>query len=235
MLTPSRAEITDALQPHGLRLRGGWRPDACDLLPLLAGGQAAAVVWMVGGVGSGLWPAFTASPFYTDGLPDPMDRWSRAIGQALALRWGGHALFPFDGPPYYPFQQWASRAETLHASPLMLRLHPEYGLWHAYRFALALPWVSPGDLPDAAQAAHPSGADVCLLCDGQPCLSACPVDAYDGTEFKLDDCSAHLHGPQGTQCVQTGCLARQACPVGKSHAYLHEHAAFHMRAFMGSH
>lgn len=145
--TPSRCLLEDALSRHGLRLRGGWTPSELDALPLLPGGQPAAVVWMVGVVGSEIWPAFKASPFFRDGQANPLDRWSQAIGRELAATWGGLALFPFDGPPYYPFQQWATRAEPLQSSRLMLRLHPEHGLWHAYRFALAMAAVVPGDLP----------------------------------------------------------------------------------------
>jgi hypothetical protein len=99
MNAPSRALIADVLGGHGLHLRGAWEPQAADALPVLANGKTAAVVWMVGGVGSSQWPAFSASPFYADGLPDPLDRWSRAIAEELAERWGGLALFPFEGPP----------------------------------------------------------------------------------------------------------------------------------------
>ena len=141
---PSTEGIRQVLAERGLHLRGGWLPDPdVDRLPLLPGGGSAGVVWMVGVVGSEHWSNFSASPFFTDGLPDPLDRWSQAIGDELAARWGGRALYPFTGPPYWPFQQWATRSEPLQNSPLMLRIHPSYGLWHAYRFALVLPDASP--------------------------------------------------------------------------------------------
>ena len=234
---PSRALLEEALAGHGLRLRGGWRPVADDVFTRLPGGQQAAVVWMAGVVGSAFWPIFKASSFFQDGLPDPLDRWSRDIGTDLASRWGGVALFPFDGPPYHPFQQWATRAEPLQSSPLMLRIHPEFGLWHAYRFALALPAVPPDDLPTITPTPTPAMAqpDLCLTCDGQPCLSACPVQAFTGTTFKLDACAVHLHTPDGADCMTTGCLARCACPVGQGSRYMPEHAAFHMQAFAGCH
>ena len=237
MNAPSRDQIADVLSSHGLHLRGAWEPQAGDDLPALAHGKTAAVVWMVGAVGSRLWPAFSASPYYADGLPNPLDRWSRAIAEELAQRWGGMALFPFEGPPYWPFQQWAARAETLDTSPLMLRLHPTYGLWHAYRFALALPAVSPGDalFSKANSGVGIAGADVCLNCSGQPCLQACPVQAFDIKGYQLDTCATHLHSAQGQDCMQAGCLARRACPVGTDYAYEPAHAAFHMRAFAASH
>lgn len=232
---PTRALLEASLTAHGLRVRGGWRPTASDALPSLPGERSATVVWMVGVVGSEFWPAFKASSFYQDGLPDPLDRWSCAVGSELAQKWGGLALFPFEGPPYHPFQQWATRAEPLQASPLMMRIHPEFGVWHAYRFALALPSMVPGDVPEASPLQGAVGVDLCLTCVGQPCLSACPVQAFTGTGYLLDTCAAHLHTAAGEDCMTAGCLSRRACPVGREHTYLPEHAAFHMQAFTGRH
>lgn len=232
---PSRARIQQALSAHGLRLRGGWRPLAGDVVPALPDGQPCAVLWMVGVVGSEFWPFFKASTFYQDGRPHPLDRWSEALGQEFARLWGGLALFPFSGPPYHPFQQWAARAEPLQPSPLMLRLHPQHGLWHAYRFALALPAVDPDDLAALARPQPVANPQLCLSCDGQPCLSACPVQAFTGSGYRVEACAAHLHTPAGQDCMQSFCQARLACPVGQADSYLPEHAAFHMRAFLGAH
>ena len=135
----SQAALEAALAAHGLNLRGAWRPTAQDALPALPGARQAAVVWMVGQLGAQSWAPFKSSRFFGDGQSDPLDRWSQSIGDALAREFGGLALYPFGGPPWHPFQQWAARAEGLQASPLMLLIHPEFGLWHAYRFALALP------------------------------------------------------------------------------------------------
>src|SRR5262245_19280390 len=105
----SRAALEHALAPHGLRLRGGFVPRIGDGLPALAGGQHAAVVWMVGQVGAECWAHFAASPFFGDGLADPMERWSRSIADSLAGPRGGLVLMPSEGPPWHPFQQWALR------------------------------------------------------------------------------------------------------------------------------
>ena len=71
----------------------------------------------------------------------------------LGQRFGATPLFPFDGPPWLPFQRWAARAEPLHASPIGPYIHPRHGLWHAWRGALAfereleLPSHEAGDSP----------------------------------------------------------------------------------------
>jgi hypothetical protein len=230
MTTSIEQDLQAALAPHGLSLRGGFTPVATDNLAALPDGQAVATVWMVGVIGSTFWPHFKASSFFNDGLPDPLDRWSRAIGEALAAQFNGRALFPFDGPPYHPFQRWADRAESTQPSRLMLRMHPEHGLWHAYRFALALPDATARHTPSPS-----SMVDLCAHCSGQPCLRACPVGAYTGESFLLESCASHLHSDAGVACMQSGCLARRACPVAADKRYAQEHSAFHMQAFARNH
>jgi hypothetical protein len=173
-----------------------------------------------------------------DGLPHPLDRWSRQIGDALAQQFDGAALYPFDGPPllphYHPFQQWASRSEALFPSPLMLRIHPQHGLWHAYRFALAFPTVDADDRTTLSQ--HTDGnfqdQNPCLTCIEQPCLHACPVQAYDGQQFAVERCRAHVRQDAQQQCLSSGCLARNACPVAPHVRYAPAQARFHMQAFL---
>lgn len=231
----SRASLEQALLPHGLRVFGGLVPDALDALPPMPGGRSAEVVWMVGQVGSECWGAFSSSGFYGDAQPNPMDRWAKSIGNTLALQWGGIAIYPSDGPPFYPFQRWGKRAEPVQTSPLMLQIHPQYGLWHAYRFALALPDLPADDLHTLTLTSAVPDPDLCLHCNGQPCLSACPVDAFTGTAYEIDRCSGHLHGPNSNTCMPGGCQARHACPVGTAFRYRPEHAAFHMAAFAARH
>lgn len=239
MSLPEPQNLPAALAVHGLELRGGFTPTAADTLPALPDGTSATAVWLVGVVGSGFWPHFKASRFYNDHLADPLDRWSRAIGQELAARYGGLAMFPFDGPPYHPFQRWADRADNTQPSKMMMRLHPVYGLWHAYRFALALPALQ-RQTPGSAAAPslgtlYATTPDVCARCSDQPCLQACPVGAYTGEAFLLETCAGHLHSGSGAECMKGGCLARRACPIGQDYRYIPEHATFHMQAFAMRH
>lgn len=130
------ATVIKALERVGLSARGGFHPQRGDDVPLLAGEAPARTVVLVGSIGGSLWPAFRASPEYGDGLPDALDRWSRRVLTAVAEALEAEMVFPFGGPPHYPFQRWAERAEPVAPSPLGLLIHPEHGLWHAYRGAL---------------------------------------------------------------------------------------------------
>ena len=228
----SRGTLVQRLTAHGLRLRGGFVPGPQDGLPPLPGGQAVAVVWLVAHAGSEMWPRFSSSEQARDGLPDPLDRWSRSIGDALADELGGRGLYPSEGPPYYPFQRWAARIEALPSSPLLLQMHPEFGLWHAYRFALALPRLGEEDLVGIRRQASAVVADVCLQCEEQPCLRACPVDAFGDEGYAVQPCRTHLAGSAGAACRSQGCLARRACPAAVGFQYAPAHAEFHMEAFL---
>jgi len=225
-------DLDDALAVHGLVLHGGFAPQAADGVPALPDGAPAAWLCLAGIAGSSFWTHFERSAERRDGGPDPLDRWSRSIGQDLAARFGAAALFPFDGPPYLPFQRWAQRAEpALRRSPLGLSIHPRYGLWHAFGFALAWPQRRGASIAGALTAA----SDLCASCSGQPCLHACPVEAFDATGYRIDACIDHLRTPRGHDCRDAGCMARRACPVAPEFRYAPPHAAFHMAAFFARH
>ena len=209
----------------GLQLRGAFVCEAADGVPPQAEGRESRSLVLLGNLGRGLWPAFAASPEAADGLPDPMNRWSARVIGALAARLGGLALFPFGGPPYHPFLRWAQRAEALSPSPIGMLIHPIYGLWHAYRGAIALDWA-------LSLAPRPAVTSPCESCADKPCLTACPVDAFTASGYDVPACVTHLQAPAGRDCFTGGCLARRACPVGREYLYNSHQAAFHMRAFV---
>jgi len=203
--------IEDLLQPHGLLVLG-----------TLDG------IVLVGNAGSSMWPAFSSSQESSDGLPHPLDRWSRRIGTTVAVELDADVVFPFEGPPYPPVLDWARRAGQAYPSPISLFIHQKYGLWHAYRFALLLRGP-PSGFPPVAHVASP-----CLSCPTQPCLSACPVDAFTGDTYRVDDCVAYLAGDERSECRQRGCSSRRACPIGVELQYQTGHARFHMNAFLAA-
>ncbi len=219
-----RETIAKALAPAGLMLRGGFAPEPADALPALADGQAPRTVVLVGNAGPALWQVFAISTEAADGRPHPLNRWTRRQVDAAAARVGGAALYPFDADPPWPFQRWARRAEPVHASPIGLLIHPEYGLWHGYRAAILL--AERLDLPPPAPTPSPCGT-----CPDKPCLSTCPVGAFTTAGYAVAACLNHLEVPAGEDCVEMGCRARRACPVGAAYRQEPAQAGFHMRAF----
>ncbi len=215
-LATLRAHVAAA----GLAVRGAFHPTPDDGL---AGGTLV-LLGFAGGVG---WSAFAASPEAADGVRDPLDRWSRRVIDGLAAAVGGAALYPFAGPPWHPFQRWAQRAEPVHPSPLGILIHPDWGLWHSYRGAIALPARIALPPPDR----RPSP---CAACSDRPCLAACPVGAFSLAGYDVAACAAHILAPPGAACLAAGCAARLACPVGAAHRYGAAQAGFYMRAFRAS-
>lgn len=226
------AEVPDTLvarmlAAHGLILRGGFDFAEGDERPAGPSGAPATSLLLVGNAGAGYWPHFerwrAAQP---DDLPNPLDTWSRLVAEDAAKTIGARVVMPSDRP-YAPFQQWAMRAEGLKPSPLGILIHPRYGLWHAYRAALLL------DVPLPAEAASRMPREAnhpCDRCDAKPCLGACPVGAFSGAGFAHERCVGHVRGPKGEAC-RSGCLARNACPVGSFNRYSAEAQRFHMENF----
>lgn len=208
----------------GLSARGAFHVEPGDGVPRTSGGDGPRTLILIGNTGPAFWSVFRESAEYRDGWPHPLDRWSERLITGLARQLDAHAVFPFKGPPFYPFQQWARRAGTLYRSPLGMLIHPDYGLWHAYRGALIVDRRL-DDLPRRSGAGSP-----CLSCPGQPCLHACPVDAFRSDGFDADACAAHLSRPNA--CTDEGCLARNACPAGKPFQYVREQHRFHLAAFL---
>lgn len=218
-------DLRNALDAHGLHILGVAPARPGDVASPVGDGLRSLI--LVGNAGSSTWAAFSTAPEYRDGQPDPLDRWSRRIGDHLAATFGLHALYPFGGPPHHPFQRWAARVAGVHPSPLRLQIHPELGLWHAYRFALAST-SAPGLAPVEGAPASP-----CLTCAGQPCMQACPARAFEGG-YDAGACMAHLRAHPAGPCATLGCAARHACPVGVAYRYQPGHARFHMRAFVAA-
>jgi hypothetical protein len=215
--------VTAATAAAGLAVRGAFHPAAADAVPALPNGAPVGTVMLVGVVGRRQWPAFAASPEAADRRPDPLDRWSRRVIGELAAELGASPFYPFDGPPFLPFQRWAMTAEPVHRSVLGVLIHPQWGLWHSYRGALAFAgrWALP------ARVEGRSPCDDCLV---KPCLSACPVGAFSAERYDVDACTGHLRGA-GVECLDNGCCARRACPVGAAHQFEAVQAAFYMHAF----
>jgi hypothetical protein len=219
-------DIAAALSANGLILRGGFNFAAGETPPSGPSGVVAKSALLIGQAGAAPWPHFLRwRERQPQAIANPLDTWSRQVIGAVAEIFGARAVSPSDRP-YLPFQQWAARAEGLKPSPLGILMHPEYGLWHAYRGALLF----------EDEIALPEPGEVIHLCDGcveKSCLKSCPVDAYSPEGFAHQSCLAHVQGADGSPCRSGGCLDRNACPYGTAYRYPLEVQAFHMASFAG--
>ncbi|MCX8952528.1 ferredoxin [Ruegeria sp. NA] len=173
------------------------------------------------GAGSDFWPALKASPEWRG--PDPVDRWSTRIVGQMAHAFGAQAYFPFGGPPYAPFIDWALKSGRTFSSPVGALVHDTVGMMISYRGALHF----------AHEFAIPEkpGVSPCNTC-AAPCTTACPVGALNAQNFyDLAACHDHLDTAEGQTCMTGGCLARLACPLSAGAGRDPEQSAHHMRAF----
>lgn len=214
---PTIDDIAGPLERVGLRLRGGFHPTGDDGAP-----PDTKTLLLVGNAGPEMWQVFARDQ--SSGA-DPLNAWTRRVVTRIAARFDAAPVFPFDGPPYAPFFAWAKRAEAVFDSPIGMLVHPVYGLWHAWRGALA--FRGRLALPEPSSAGPP-----CDSCAGQPCRIACPVDAFREGQYDVAACASHLRTAAGADCLAEGCRARRVCPVGTDYTYAPVQARFHMDAFL---
>ena len=200
-----RLTVSGAFHPGD----GDGLPPACRTLILLSPGEA-------------FWEGLAASPEYRDDAPDPIDRWSRRVIDALAARLGGTAHYPFGGPPYTPFTHWARRSGLAWSSPVHMLSHDSYGLMISYRGAIAL--------AERLELPSPPTQSGCNGCE-RPCLSACPAGAIDAERYDVALCHAYLENHPDAPCLSRGCAVRRACPVSQSSGRLEAQSAYHMGQF----
>ena len=218
-MTSPVEELLQSLNAHGLQILGSLAATE-DLQTQFPWAKS---LLLVGQGGQGYWPVFSHSPEYLDGEANPIDRWSQRIGDQLAVEYQGQALYPFTGPPYWPFLSWANAANSTAPSRLGMHLHRDYGLWHSYRFALVLP-------TDIDQKQASTYEAPCPSCK-QMCVSSCPVGAFNkqGT-YDVVTCRAYVRDNPNSHCFTNGCQARLACPEGQGSHELAQHQ-YHMQVF----
>lgn len=213
-------QIAAMARQHHLGILGGFPARPADDVP-----KGTRTLLLLGPLEPGFWSHVQAQPewdsYKLDGVPDPLDRWSRRVIGTMACDLGGKALFPFGGPPYHPFYQWALKSGRCWESPVRLLVHDVAGLFVSFRGALAL--KDDVDLPPAP----PRPCDVCP----KPCLAACPAGALTKAGYDVPACHQYLDTSPGRQCMTDGCVVRRACPVSLGYARMPEQSAYHMGQF----
>lgn len=192
-----------------------------NLPQLILLGAAGRGLWhAMGGVGEGDAENFSVHP---------VDQYSTTVTKRFIAQHLGAPrvcfLYPGDFP--LPLQQLGAALGWSHPSPLGLHIHPEFGLWFAWRAAF---------LADTALPATPKKAtsSPCADCIDKPCITACPVRAVSAAQpFAIKACVAHRLSAAPPSCRST-CHARLSCPVGAKYRYSAEQFAYHSRRALGS-
>lgn len=225
----STSSLRSRLEDNGLEWLGSFAPDA-DECPFPERQAQPHAIAIIGNVGSKVWPFFDAARQERPGLT--LDHWTETVVSGIASDFGLDVVYPFEGPPYHPFIQWAKRTGTLFSSPIGLTIHPTYGLWLAFRAALLIDHPLYGD--DASKSQPEPARRPCDDCKDRPCLTSCPVGAFSGDSYDFEACLDQVATPVNA-CRDSGCLARLACPVGQEHRYAKPHAGFHMQQLLNAH
>ena len=209
-------EIESVVKKENLRILGGFHPQLNDGAPL-----NSKTLILLGPDEPKFWEVFKTSSEYTSNLNNPLDSWSKRTINNIATKLKAQSIFPFGGPPFKPFYQWALRTQRAHESPISLLVHDEAGLFVSYRGALSFDFKV--TLPQVA-------ANPCIGCSA-PCLTTCPVQAFKKKSYDASGCITHIKTADTKQCISKGCAARRICPISKNFARLPEQSAFHMKAF----
>ncbi len=207
-------EVEHIARTHGLEILAALYPRVSPTKSLDHG------TLVLLGTNSEFWPLFKASPESTDGLKDPVDRWSKRVIDTIATQFGARAHYPFGGPPHAPFVSWALDSGRVFSSPTNVMVHDTMGMMISFRGALQ--FDQEFEIPTPPLASSP-----CDNCIDKPCTTACPVGAMNAQgNFQVKDCYDYI--AQTGECVTKGCLARGACPLSQKSGRNPEQTSHHM-------
>ncbi len=213
------AQIDSAVRDYGLIQSGAFHPKE-------AKGEKWGTLVLLSPAPD-FWTRFQTSPEYSNGGRDPIDNWSKRVITRLANHLGATPVFPFGGPPYAPFLDYAKHSGRAFSSPVGMLVHDTQGLMVSYRGALG--FVEKLPLPNHTPK---SPCDSCL---SKPCLTACPVGAFDTIKadgfYNVRACKDFLQ--TNTGCLN-GCKVRRSCPISAGAGRTPTHSAYHMQVFKNS-
>lgn len=115
------------------------------------------------------------------------------------------------------------------SSPLMIGIHPEYGLWSAYRVLMLANTDFASSLPESRHKAQLTDRirtkSPCESCQTRDCVQVCPAQAMNEDGFDIERCLGYRK--QINSRCQNTCVARLACPVGSEYRYSAEQIHYH--------
>ena len=230
--TSGRVDACQAyLAQQGLNLFAIFAADSLPaeiIQPLtdeLGRSPAASSLLMLGHGGRDLWASMAESAWEA---PDPIDTYSTHHTRLAVVDMLDVSTFQllYPGPTRIPLQRLGALAGWSSPSPLGLGIHPEHGLWWAYRVLIWLEAPFPSTPPF-------TGETPCGRCITKPCIRACPARAVTlEAGFDVNRCTAHRVSP-GSSCAET-CLSRLACPVAPQSRYSMAQIQTHYRASLAT-
>ena len=175
----------------------------------------------------------SADRLMTRSADSPVDSASRQLvlnliaNSASLEAFKTRVLYPGPGN-VLPLQQLGAIAGWHNASPLGTGIHPEWGVWFAYRVLVWIGVPTPNEAPalpaqsanaQPQQSASPPVSlimgDVCLSCQSRACVSACPAEAIEFNASPNMDACARYRLSENSQCADR-CKSREACPAGRA-------------------
>jgi len=168
--------------------------------------------------GYGFWGPFAAD---NPDVEHPIDHYSIKITERFFETYlsGVSVIRIYPQAHQLPIQRLSRYAGWSFPSPLGMDIHPEFGLWYAYRSI----YLIDSELPVYYDSYRQSP---CEKCREKPCFDACPAGAVRGIEkFDTTACINHRLS-EGSSCIDT-CAARMACPAGAQHRYSADQMSYH--------
>ena len=214
-------KILDIAGQFHLAIFGGFHPDEQDKIP-----KGTRTLIMLGPREPGFWAYLKSQEEFQQGLPNPLDRWSKRVIDLIGIKSGGEPIYPFGGPPYHPFMTWALKTGRSWHSPVQFLVHETAGLMVSYRGVLAYQDHIP--LPE------PPGVSPCETCADKPCMTACPIGVLTPDGYDADGCRTYIGSFEGQDCLGMGCQVRRICPVSQTYQRDPRQSEFHQMAFLNN-
>lgn len=187
-------------------------------------GSQIASVLIVGNAGRGLWTRMRKTPGAL-AEPDPVDRYVRGLlreacsAEPDEVRAHHHYDDQRDGR-FLPLLELARSAGLGTPGRVGVLLHPRFGPWISLRAAIYL--------RSRHAPSPPLDFDPCPACPA-PCATHCHGGAISGEAL---DGVACFRAKLRIDPCREACAAREACVIGREHAFTREQIAHHSRLRM---
>jgi len=196
----------------------------CDLAEQIENFSDYRQLLLIGHGGRRMWQAVQASQFRD--ANDPIDSFSvDRLKSWFADNYPScdyEMIYP-DRQRVVPLQALGELAGWHHSSPFRIGINQLWGSWFAYRLAVLSD--SNFEVSEKMKFSPP-----CDTCSEKPCLTACPADALQCSDYSLKRCINYRLSSgrlESDSSCHDQCLARLSCPVALEHRYTMAQINYH--------